>query len=127
MLPPIFAKYGTYDIASKAPFTRIPYLEAMEKYGSDKPDLRIDLVVQDITALVQGTEFAPFAPGNVVKAVAVSGCEMTRKQIDKLCADVEVQAATSLIGSRSRKTASSSAASASSSMTVRTASPRLSA
>ena len=92
VLPPIFAKYGTYDIASKAPFTRIPYLEAMEKYGSDKPDLRIDLVVQDITALVQGTEFAPFAPGNVIKAVAVSGCEMTRKQIDKLCADVEVQA-----------------------------------
>ena len=92
VLPPIFAKYGTYDIASKAPFTRIPYLEAMEKYGSDKPDLRIDLVVQDITALVQGTEFAPFAPGNVIKAVAVSGCEMTRKQIDKICADVEVQA-----------------------------------
>ena len=92
VLPPIFAKYGTYDIASKAPFTRIPYLEAMEKYGSDKPDLRIDLVVQDITALVQGTEFAPFAAGNVIKAVAVSGCEMTRKQIDKLCADVEVQA-----------------------------------
>ena len=92
VLPPIFAKYGKYNIASSAPFKRIPYLEAMEKYGSDKPDLRIDLVVQDITALVQGTEFAPFAAGNVIKAVAVSGCEMTRKQIDKLCADVEVQA-----------------------------------
>ena len=64
----------------------------MEKYGSDKPDLRIDLIVQDITALVQGTGFGPFADGNAVKAVVVSGCDMTRKQIDKLCADVEVQA-----------------------------------
>ena len=92
VLPPIFAKYGTYDIASRAPFRRIPYLEAMEKYGSDKPDLRIDLLVEDITDLVQNTEFAPFAAGNIVKAVAVSDCELTRKHIDKLCADVEVQA-----------------------------------
>ena len=91
VLPPIFAKYGTYNVASSAPFKRIPYLEAMEKYGSDKPDLRIDLLVDDITALVQGVEFAPFAAGNTVKAVAVSGCSLTRKQIDKLCADVEVQ------------------------------------
>ncbi|MGM9542943.1 MAG: aspartate--tRNA ligase [Candidatus Limivicinus sp.] len=92
VLPPIFAKYGTYNIASTAPFTRIPYLEAMEKYGSDKPDLRIDLIVQDITALVQGVDFAPFADGNLVKAVVVTDCALTRKNIDKLCADVEVQA-----------------------------------
>ena len=92
VLPPIFAKYGTYNVASSAPFTRIPYLEAMEKYGSDKPDLRIDLIVQDITALVQGVDFAPFAEGNLVKAIVVSDCALTRKNIDKLCADVEVQA-----------------------------------
>ena len=92
VLPPIFAKFGTYDIASAAPFKRIPYLEAMETYGSDKPDLRIDLVLQDITKLVEGSDFAPFAAGNTVKAIAVSGCDLTRKQIDKLCADVEVQA-----------------------------------
>ena len=92
VLPPIFARYGTYDIASSAPFKRIPYLEAMETYGSDKPDLRIDLKLQDITELVKGSEFAPFADGNTVKAIAVSGCDLTRKQIDKLCADVEVQA-----------------------------------
>ena len=92
VLPPIFAKYGTYDIASSAPFRRIPYLKAMEKYGSDKPDLRIDLLVEDVTDLVQNTEFAPFAAGNIVKAVAVSDCDLTRKNIEKLCADVEVQA-----------------------------------
>ncbi len=92
VLPPIFAKYGKYNIASTAPFKRIPYMEAMEVYGSDKPDLRIDLVVQDMTDLVKGSEFGPFAEGNTVKAVVVSGSDLTRKQIDKLCADVEVQA-----------------------------------
>ncbi len=91
VLPPIFAKYGAYDIASSAPFVRIPYLEAMERYGSDKPDLRIDLTVEDVTALAQETGFEPFA-GKVVKAVAIDKCTLTRKQIDKLCADVEVQA-----------------------------------
>ena len=91
VLPPIFAKYGTYDIASQPPFRRIPYMEAMDKYGSDKPDLRIDLTVTDISAMVQDTGFEPFV-GQIVKAVPVSGCTLTRKQIDKLCADVEVQA-----------------------------------
>ena len=92
VLPPIFAHYGKYDIASKAPFRRIGYTESMETYGTDKPDLRIDLTATDITDLVCETEFAPFRDGNTVKAVAVSGCSLTRKQIDKLCADVEVQA-----------------------------------
>ena len=91
VLPPIFAKYGKYGVASSAPFRRIPYLEAMEKYGSDKPDLRIDLTVDDISELTRDTEFPPFADGNTVKAIVVTGCDMTRKNIDKLCADVEVQ------------------------------------
>lgn len=43
VLPPIFAKFGTYNVASSAPFRRIAYRDAMETYGSDKPDLRIDL------------------------------------------------------------------------------------
>jgi aspartyl-tRNA synthetase len=91
VLPPIFAKYGTYNVASSAPFTRIPYRQAMEEYGSDKPDLRIDLKVQDVTALLSGIGFGPFE-GNVVKAVAVSDCKLARKAVDKLCAEVEVQA-----------------------------------
>ena len=92
VLPPIFAKYGKYDIASEAPFRRIKYVDALETYGSDKPDLRIDLVAQDITDLVKNVEFQAFRDGNTVKAIVVSGCELTRKQIDKLCTDVEVQA-----------------------------------
>lgn len=92
VLPPIFAKYGTYNVASSAPFKRISYTDALEQFGSDKPDYRIDLRVQDITGIVEGGEFAPFAAGNTVKAIACSGCELTRKQIDKLCTDVEVQA-----------------------------------
>ena len=94
VLPPIFAHYGKYNIASAAPFRRIGYTEAMETYGTDKPDLRIDLSAKDITDLVCDTEFAPFRDGNTVKAVAISCCGLTRKQIDKLCADVEVQAGT---------------------------------
>ena len=90
VLPPIFAKYGKYDIASTAPFRRIPYLDAMETYGSDKPDLRIDLTVRDATNLLADCGFGPFAEA-VVKAVPVTGFAATRKQIDKLCADVEVQ------------------------------------
>ena len=89
VLPPVFAKYGTYNTASAAPFHRIPYLEAMETFGSDKPDLRIDLRVQDVTELLGGCGFGPFE-GNVIKAVPVTDFTATRKQIDKLCADVEV-------------------------------------
>ena len=90
VLPPIFAQYGKYNIASSAPFRRISFNDAMETYGSDKPDLRIDLTVQDISALVQDCGFEPFA-GQTVKAVVVTGCKLARKAIDQLCADVEVQ------------------------------------
>ena len=89
VLPPVFSRYGTYSRASGAPFVRIPYTEAMETYGTDKPDLRIDLKVQDVTELMQGIGFGPFE-GSVVKAVPVTDMTCTRKQIDKLCADVEV-------------------------------------
>ena len=90
VLPPIFAKFGKYNVASSAPFQRISFNDAMERYGSDKPDLRIDLVVQDMTELVGGIDFAPFAPGNTVKAIVVDNCELARKAVDKLVAETEV-------------------------------------
>jgi aspartyl-tRNA synthetase len=91
VLPPIFAKYGKYNIASESPFKRIPYLQAMDEYGTDKPDLRIDLRVTDVTDELADCGFEPFK-GNVVKAVPVSDCKLTRKQIDAICANIEVQA-----------------------------------
>ena len=90
VLVPVFHKFGKYKRVSAAPFRHIPYNEAMERYGSDKPDLRIDLEIQDITAEVQGCGFTPFE-GATVKAVAVDNFTQARKWTDKLLADVEVQ------------------------------------
>ena len=92
VLPPVFEKYGVYKTASKAPFVRIPYLESMDKYGTDKPDLRIDLVLQDATDVMADCGFGPFE-GQTVKAVVVDGFTATRKVIDGICAEVEVQTA----------------------------------
>ena len=90
VLQPIYVKFGQYDRVSSYPFRRIGFNEAMERYGSDKPDLRIDLEVNDITAEVAGCEFGPFQNA-VIKAVAVDNFTEGRKWIDKLLSDVEVQ------------------------------------
>ena len=90
VLVPVFQKFGKYSRVSSAPFRHIPYNEAMERYGSDKPDLRIDLEIQDVTAEVQGCGFGPFENATV-KAVVVDNFTQARKWIDKLLADVEVQ------------------------------------
>ena len=90
VLRPVFQNFGKYERVSEAPFRHIPFNEAMERYGSDKPDLRIDLEVQDITEAVQGCGFGPFE-GNTVKAVVVHDFNQARKWIDKLLTDVEVQ------------------------------------
>ena len=90
VMVPLFEKFGKYKRVSQAPFRHIPFNEAMERYGSDKPDLRIDLELQDVSAVVQGCGFGPFE-GAVVKAVVVHDFTQARKWIDKLLVDVEVQ------------------------------------
>ena len=90
VLQPVYEKFGKFQRVAQAPWRHIPYNEAMERYGSDKPDLRIDLEIQDISDVVQGCGFGPFE-GAVVKAVAVEDFNQPRKWIDKLLTDVEVQ------------------------------------
>ncbi len=90
VLGPVFQNFGKYERVSPWPWRHIAFNDAMERYGSDKPDLRIDLEVQDITAEVAGCAFGPFQNATV-KAVVVDNFAEGRKWIDKLLVDVEVQ------------------------------------
>ncbi len=75
---------------SEAPFVRIPYKEAMEKYGTDKPDLRNPLLICDLTDIFENIEFKAFE-GKTVKAIVVkNGAEKPRKFFDNL-SDFAVQ------------------------------------
>lgn len=88
VIPPVFSKYGVYKTASKAPFRRIAYNDAMEIYGSDKPDLRIDLTSVDVTKELSDVEFEPLK-GKIIKAVKVDKFTESRKFIDKIVENVE--------------------------------------
>ncbi len=62
---------------------RIPYKEAMEKYGSDKPDLRFGMELIELTDIFKQTEFAVFKTAEIIKAICVkNGASLSRKQID---------------------------------------------
>ena len=69
----IFTKFSNKEV-SPTPFRRIPYREAMLKYGSDKPDLRNPLEIVDISEIMQKSEFAPFKT-NIVRAIAVNSID----------------------------------------------------
>ena len=67
------------------PLRRMPWIEAMEKYGSDKPDLRFGMEFNDITDLAHGHNFSVFDDAEYVVGFAATGCaSYTRKQIDAL-------------------------------------------
>ncbi|WP_346887537.1 aspartate--tRNA ligase [Clostridium sp. UBA1056] len=77
------------DVDVQLPIRRMPYAEAMNKYGSDKPDLRFGMEIQNITEAVRGTEFAVFKGaienGGSVRAIVAKNCaDMGRKKVDKL-------------------------------------------
>jgi aspartyl-tRNA synthetase len=66
-------------------FPRMPYTTAMEKYGSDKPDIRFEMLLHDITELAQGKGFGIFDSAEYIGAICAKGCaEYSRKQIDEL-------------------------------------------
>lgn len=78
----------------KKPFPRLTYREAMDKYGVDKPDLRYDLEIIDVTENFKHTEFKVFqkvvGDGGVIKALLVPhGLELSRKEIDEYTKTVQ--------------------------------------
>lgn len=86
-MEPLIAELVT-DFAGKKMLSedipRIPYSESMEKYGTDKPDLRYGMELTELTEELKDTEFAVFKKAEVVKAICVTGgSELSRSQIDK--------------------------------------------
>ncbi|MGN0091905.1 MAG: aspartate--tRNA ligase [Alistipes sp.] len=83
-----WAKYMFKDVLGiefNEPFRRMPWIEAMEKYGSDKPDLRFGMEFADLTDLAHGHSFSVFDDAEYVVGFAATGCATyTRKQIDAL-------------------------------------------
>lgn len=67
----VFTKYSDKEV-SKKPFRRIDYMDSMEMYGTDKPDLRNPLIIKDISKILVNTTFGPFK-SSVVKAIVVDG------------------------------------------------------
>ena len=83
VVPYTFKKFTNWKV-DEGPFIRIPYKEAMEKYGIDKPDLRNPLIIQDVTALFEKSDFNAFK-GKTIKAIIVpNGANQGRKFFDKM-------------------------------------------
>ena len=78
-----FKKFTTWKV-DEGPFIQIPYKEAMEKYGIDKPDLRNPLIIQDVTELFKDSEFNAFKDKTVKAIVVPGGAEQARKFFDKM-------------------------------------------
>lgn len=76
-------KQFTNKKISTAPFVRIPYKEAIEKYCSDKPDLRNPLIVHDVTSIFENTEFGVFQ-GKTIKAISASCADQPRRFYDDI-------------------------------------------
>ena len=79
----VFTTHTDWKV-DEAPFIRIPYLEAMEKYGSDKPDLRNPLIIQDVTEIFKNVDFTAFKDKSVKIIVVPNGAEQGRKFFDNM-------------------------------------------
>ena len=83
VVPYTFKKFTNWKV-DEEPFIRIPYKEAMEKYGIDKPDLRNPLIIQDVTKVFEGSEFKAFENKTIKAIVVPNGAEQGRKFFDKM-------------------------------------------
>ena len=83
VVPYTFEKFTDWKV-DKGPFVRIPYKEAMEKYGIDKPDLRNPLIIQDVTKLFENSEFNAFKDKTIKAIIVPNGAEQGRKFFDKM-------------------------------------------
>ena len=83
VIPNVFKKHTSWKI-TEAPFVRIPYKEAMEKYGSDKPDLRNPLIIVDVTSIFKNTEFNGFKDKDIKAIKVKGGAESSRKFFDAM-------------------------------------------
>ena len=83
VVPYTFEKFTDWKV-DKGPFVRIPYKEAMEKYGIDKPDLRNPLIIQDVTKLFEGSDFNAFKDKTIKAIIVPNGAEQGRKFFDKM-------------------------------------------
>ena len=83
LVPTVFKKFTNWKV-DEGPFIRIPYREAMEKYGIDKPDLRNPLIIQDATEIFAGTEFKAFQDKTIKAIVVPNGAAQGRKFFDSM-------------------------------------------
>lgn len=83
LVPTVFKKFTDWKV-DEGPFIRIPYREAMEKYGIDKPDLRNPLIIQDATKIFAGTEFKAFQDKIIKVIVVPNGAAQGRKFFDNM-------------------------------------------
>ncbi len=83
VVPYTFEKFTNWKV-DKGPFIRIPYKEAMEKYGIDKPDLRNPLIIKDATKCFEGSEFKAFENKTIKAIVVPKGAKQGRKFFDKM-------------------------------------------
>ena len=83
LITTVFKKHTNWKV-DEAPFIRIPYREAMEKYGIDKPDLRNPLIIQDATELFKDSEFNAFKDKTIKAIVVPNGAAQGRKFFDSM-------------------------------------------
>ena len=83
VVPYTFEKFTNWKV-DKGPFVKIPYKEAMEKYGIDKPDLRNPLIIQDVTEIFKDSDFNAFKNKTIKAIIVPNGAEQGRKFFDKM-------------------------------------------